>query len=100
MDCHQVIATEKPAIQPLREYWTNGEPIPWVRVNPQPEFVYFSHQVHILASINCETCHGNVAQMDVIRPVERMDMGWCLNCHLKQPEEKVSRLTDCVTCHK
>jgi hypothetical protein len=38
--------------------------------------------------------------MDVTRQVVKMDMGWCLNCHVNQPEEKIGRLTDCLACHK
>lgn len=100
MGCHTVIATDKPAIQEVTGYWERGEPIPWVRVNTQPDFVFFSHQSHLSASLNCETCHGDVGQMEVVHPVVKMDMGWCLDCHLKQPEEKVARLADCLTCHK
>ena len=100
MGCHTVIATDSAAIQELAGYWERREPIPWVRVNAQPDFVYFSHQPHIGAGLNCETCHGDVGQMSVARPVVKMDMGWCLDCHLKQPEEKVARLADCLACHK
>lgn len=100
MGCHTVIATDSPAIQEVAGYWERGEPIPWVRVNTQPDFVYFSHQPHLGASLNCETCHGEVGQMEVARPAVKMDMGWCLDCHLKQPEEKVARLADCLACHK
>jgi hypothetical protein len=100
LGCHDVIATDRPAIQQLAGYWERGEPIPWVRVNTQPEFVGYSHEPHLGAGINCETCHGDVSRMDVARPVVRMDMGWCLACHLEQPEEKVGRLADCLTCHK
>ena len=100
MGCHSVIATDSPAIQEVAGYWERAEPIPWVRVNTQPDFVYFSHQPHLGASLNCETCHGEVGQMDVAGPAVKMDMGWCLDCHLKQPEEKVARLADCLTCHK
>ena len=100
MGCHAVIATDRAAVQELAGYAERGESIPWRRVNVQPDFVYFSHQPHLGAGLNCETCHGNVAEMDAARPVNRMDMGWCLKCHLDQPEEKVSRLADCLTCHK
>ena len=100
MGCHSVIATDSLLIQEVSGYWERGEPIPWVRVNTQPDFVYFSHQPHLGAGLNCETCHGDVGQMEVARPVVKMDMGWCLDCHLKQPEEKVARLADCLTCHK
>lgn len=100
MGCHSVIATDSPLIQEVSGYWERGEPIPWARVNTQPDFVYFSHQPHMGAGLSCETCHGDVGQMTVVHPVVKMDMGWCLDCHLKQPEENVARLADCLTCHK
>ena len=100
MGCHAVIATDKPEIKKVTSYWERGEPIPWVRVNIQPDFVYFSHQPHLGAGLSCENCHGDVGNMTVDQPVVKMDMGWCLDCHLKQPEANIARLTDCLTCHK
>jgi hypothetical protein len=100
MGCHSIIATDSPAVQELTAYWERGEPLPWKRVDQQADFVYFSHQPHLGAGINCETCHGDVGSMDTTRPVVKMDMGWCLDCHLEQPEEKVARLADCIACHK
>ena len=100
MGCHAVIATDKPGIQEVAGYWERREPIPWVRVNAQPDFVFFSHQPHLGAGLNCETCHGEVGNMTVARPAVKMDMGWCLDCHLKQPDNKVARLADCLICHK
>lgn len=100
MGCHTIIAVDNPAVQALASYWERGEPIPWIRVSKQPEFVYFSHQAHLGAGQNCETCHGDVGQMAVTRAVVKMDMGWCLDCHSKQDEARVPRLEDCLTCHK
>ncbi|HKZ54530.1 MAG TPA: cytochrome c3 family protein [Anaerolineales bacterium] len=100
MGCHRVMAAEEPAIQELSGYWERGEPVPWLRVDKQPDFVYFSHQPHLGAGINCESCHGAVGEMEVVHPVLRMDMGWCLECHLEQAQENVARLTDCLACHK
>ena len=100
MGCHSMIKTDQQEVQQLSNYWEQGKPIPWVRVNLQPDFVYFSHEAHLLGGISCETCHGNVGRMQVAQPVVNMDMGWCLNCHLKQPQDKVTRLADCLTCHK
>lgn len=100
MGCHQFIVSDDPAVQELQDFWKRGEPISWLRVNNQPDFVYFSHQPHLGVGLNCENCHGNVGQMDKTRPAFIMDMGWCLNCHLDQSEEKVGRLTDCIACHK
>ena len=98
--CHTLISAEGEPIRELFGYWERGEPIPWVRVQQQPDFVFFSHRAHLGAGLNCEACHGDVGRMTVARPVVRMDMGWCLKCHLQQPQEKVARLADCLACHK
>jgi hypothetical protein len=90
MGCHAVIARDEPEIQEVAAYAAQGEGIPWVRVNVQPDFVFFSHEPHVTAGLNCENCHGEVSQMSVAHPVVRMDMGWCLKCHLDQPDEKVA----------
>lgn len=100
MGCHEVIEKDSQLVQQVADYYQNETPIPWVKVNSQPDFVYFSHQPHLGAGLNCETCHGDIGQMDVTRQTAKMDMGWCLDCHLKQPEQKVARLADCLACHK
>ena len=100
MGCHAIIATSSSNVQLLAGYWERGEPIPWNRLNKQPDFVYFSHRAHLGAGVNCETCHGDVGLMTETRPVGQMDMGWCLDCHFEQPEEQVARLADCLACHK
>lgn len=100
MGCHDVIATDNSVVQEVAGYWERNEPIPWVQVDKQHDFVYFSHQPHLGAGLNCETCHGDVGQMESLTRVVKMDMGWCLKCHLEQPEEKVALLADCLICHK
>ncbi len=99
MGCHKTIATTSPEIVKVANYYNSGQPIPWQRVNILPRFVYFSHEAHIVAGKqNCENCHGDVANMTVDVPVVRMNMGWCLRCHTKQPNGE--QLRDCVTCHQ
>lgn len=98
--CHRTIATTRRRIQTVLGYWERGEPIPWQPINKMADFVFFSHQPHLAAGVSCETCHGDVGKMNAARQVVNMDMGWCLNCHLKQPETAVARLTDCLACHK
>ena len=100
MGCHEVIQPESPEIEKVASYYESEQPIPWVKVNTQPDFIYFSHQPHLGAGLNCETCHGDVGQMEITQQFVKMDMGWCLNCHVNQPEEKVARLADCLACHK
>lgn len=98
--CHRVILSDRRQIQLVLGYWERGEPIPWQRVTDLPDHVFFSHQPHLQSGLSCETCHGSVAQMGVAQPAVYMDMGWCLDCHLQQPDQKVGRLADCLTCHK
>ena len=99
MGCHSVITVNNsPIIKQLADYWQRQQPIPWVRVNVLPRFVYFNHEVHVNAGQSCENCHGDVAHMTVDRPVVRMNMAWCLNCHEKQKD--APQLIDCVICHR
>jgi len=100
MGCHQTIAADREPVKTLTDYWQRQEPIHWQPVNTMPDFVFFSHQPHLGAGLGCEGCHGNVGQMDIARQPVNMDMGWCLDCHLKQPSEKAARLVDCLLCHK
>ena len=42
----------------------------------------------------CESCHGNVSQMEVVKVVDKSfgGMGWCMQCHLQvKGEEKRKR---------
>ncbi len=100
MGCHKIISTNLPVIQQVAGYYARSEPIPWVRVNRLPRFVYFSHEVHVgPGGFNCEGCHGDVGHMTVDVPVVKMNMGWCLSaCHEQQPNAE--QLRDCVVCHQ
>jgi hypothetical protein len=98
MGCHNVIATDNPEVQKLAGYWERQEPIPWVRVYRLPRFTFFTHEVHVTAGLNCENCHGDVANMVTTEAVVDMTMGWCLGCHEDQPN--ADELKDCVVCHR
>ncbi len=96
--CHRTINPNVAVIQQVNGYWARQEPIPWVRVNVLPRYVYFSHEVHVNAGKNCEDCHGDVGQMTVDVQVVRMNMGWCLSCHEQQPDAQ--QLIECDICHR
>ena len=100
MGCHKVVDPDNAEIKKVAAYWDQQQPIPWVRVNQLPRFVFFSHQVHLAGGVNCERCHGDVAHMTVAQPVVTMNMGWCLDCHEKQPEPRAEQLKECDTCHR
>jgi hypothetical protein len=80
-----------------------GTPIEWVRVHRVPDHVRFPHVRHVTSGVACRECHGAVEEMNVVRQVAPLSMGWCIDCHRrKQAERPVERagLTDCWTCHK
>ncbi len=85
MNCHTIVRPQSIALLPVRDSFSSGESIPWVKVHSLPDYVQFSHAVHLDAGVGCETCHGRVDQMDVVRLEEPLSMGWCLECH-REPE--------------
>jgi hypothetical protein len=100
--CHQDIAKTSPELDKLTAYVNGNESIAWVPVALLPDFVYYSHRPHIAAGLNCENCHAEVGKMTVAEP-QKMNMGWCLGCHrtrFKNDPAMLTKLTDCVTCHK
>ncbi len=113
MGCHTHVAegrTQGSAeeIAKLREYYANGESIPWIRIHNLPEHVQFKHFRHVQAGVDCQTCHGPVQEMNrvyltpdtVLRPssaylpAAKLEMGWCMDCHLNRGASD-----DCSVCH-
>lgn len=97
MNCHRVVRTESPWIQKLTQMHDNNQPVQWINVHVLPDFVYFNHQRHIQRGVTCDTCHGNIANMEKVEQVAPLTMGWCINCHRK-PENQAP--TNCNTCHR
>ncbi|MFM7232496.1 MAG: cytochrome c3 family protein [bacterium] len=100
MGCHTVVATDKPEIVKLTDYWTRGEQVPWVKVHKVPDHVRFNHKRHVRAGIECQTCHGPVETMDRVYQYSSLKMGWCVTCHrqnLDNPTHPASM--DCLVCH-
>jgi hypothetical protein len=81
MGCHNVVRPESPALAPIRESFTTGESVEWVRVHKLPDHVFFDHSVHVAVGVGCASCHGRIDQMEVVRVDQPLSMGWCLDCH-------------------
>jgi hypothetical protein len=81
MNCHKLVKPESENLALVRESFKTGTPIEWVRVHNLPGYAYFDHSIHINAGVGCISCHGNVAQMEVVQLAKPLSMGWCLNCH-------------------
>ena len=59
-----------------------NKPIEWVRIHNLPDHVYFNHAQHVDAgNVACETCHGDISSMEVVKQHAPLSMGWCINCH-------------------
>jgi len=85
MNCHNQIKTESLRLLPVRSSWATGDPVRWVNVHQLPDYARFSHAVHLKNGVGCETCHGRIDEMAVVRLAEPLSMGWCLECH-REPE--------------
>ncbi len=81
MNCHTTILATSPLLTAVVESWKTGVPIHWERVHKLPDYAYFNHAAHLRAGVGCSSCHGNPRQMDVVRQVQPLSMGWCLACH-------------------
>lgn len=58
------------------------KPVEWVRIHNLPDHVYFNHAQHVNAgNVECQTCHGNIQEMEVVAQHAPLSMGWCINCH-------------------
>ena len=68
---------------PAKQAYTGKEkPVKWVRIHNLPDFVYFNHSQHVsVAGLECQTCHGPVETMEVMKQHSPLTMGWCVNCH-------------------
>jgi hypothetical protein len=106
MGCHKVTKTDSPAIRRLTAVYDSGEILAWKRVHSLPSHVFFDHRPHVLAGVACQTCHGPVQEMPVLRQLMSLRMGNCLACH-RNPRPALpagSPITrapeNCNACHR
>jgi cytochrome c2 len=97
MNCHKVIdqtANEGSKEEIAKIYFAVGwdpakrvytgetHPVVWNKVHVLPDFVFFSHQQHIVVGqLQCENCHGDVKKMVTVEQQRPLTMGWCVDCH-------------------
>lgn len=61
---------------------SKAKPIPWTKIHNLPDHVYFNHSQHIkTGKVQCQTCHGEITNMDEVYQFSELSMGWCINCH-------------------
>ena len=94
LNCHQTIQKDRPSIQKLVAFQKKNKPVPWVRIYKLPDFVFFSHQKHADAKVECETCHGSVRTRHILWQEKDISMNACVDCHKAR-----SASIDCNLCH-
>jgi hypothetical protein len=96
MNCHSQIFSTAPILEPVRASFRNDTPLTWTRVHDLPDFVYFNHSIHVKKGVGCETCHGRVDEMPLMRQESPLTMEWCLSCH-RAPENFVRPRNEVTT---
>ncbi|MDN3205685.1 c-type cytochrome [Algoriphagus sediminis] len=88
MNCHTHIQNVggqdgmSPEIAKIYAAVENDQPIEWVRVHNLPDLAYFNHSQHVkVGGIECQTCHGEIQEMEVVGQHSSLTMGWCIDCH-------------------
>ncbi|HEU4717415.1 MAG TPA: c-type cytochrome [Bacteroidia bacterium] len=101
MNCHRVISeTKNPGSKEeiakiyfavgwnpdSAKYCNPQHPVEWNKVHVLPDFVFFSHQQHVVVGqLACDNCHGDVKSMTTVEQQRPLTMGWCVNCHRETP---------------
>jgi len=99
--CHKGAQTESlagfPAFTQCRTCHVDAQErkIPSRLVYEVPDFVFFSHAKHANARVECRTCHGEVAQQEIIQAEQPIRMKWCVDCH-----KTAKAAVTCNTCHE
>jgi hypothetical protein len=81
MTCHSQIWKDAQMLAPVRASFSTGTPLRWNRVHDLPDYVYFSHRIHVAKGVACEECHGRVDRMPLTRAIRPWEMRDCLECH-------------------
>lgn len=65
-----------------KKYTSEAKPLEWVRIHNLPDHVYFNHSQHVkVGKVQCQTCHGEIQEMNEVYQFSSLSMGWCVNCH-------------------
>ena len=95
MGCHVAVKKDSPAIQKLAAWARSKTPAPWVKIYSVPEYVWFSHDVHVKGvKLECAACHGPVAEREALYKEKPTNMFSCMACHSQRGASN-----GCDVCH-
>ncbi len=94
MGCHTIMGPQRPAlegrpartseeIKKLQDFAAKKQAIPWIRIHKLPEYVHFPHMRHVNVGVTCQACHGQIQRMERVAQFASLNMGWCVNCHVR-----------------
>ena len=119
--CHgpqeqKLVKPESEEVNKMRNFWANGEPIPWVKIHDIPDFVRFPHKEHINANSN-RFIEGAGSGCDAENTPRSLECKLalfrtggderCLSCHgdlrqmdvVKQVDDNFGKMGWCMECH-
>ena len=94
INCHAQIWTNAQLLEPVRQSWATGQSLPWIKVHDLPDFVYFSHEIHVHKGIGCASCHGRVDQMPLMYAREQLADGVVFELPSQSGEESAAHRRD------
>lgn len=122
MTCHKALGGDKEGVQQLRQYYSAGQPIDWIRVHRVPDHVRFVHEAHIrffsgeknvvnrITNSSTQITIENALKIDPnVREGGTISVAAsqvCSTCHgdvASMPKVKQIRplkMADCVNCHR
>lgn len=96
--CHAEAVTESAEEARLLQLIAEDPDTTFSKLFRMPDHVYYSHRRHVtVAGIECESCHGDIAQTTAPppTPLMRITMDGCIECHIERGAK-----TDCTYCHR
>ncbi len=96
LECHEEPMTDSSEEAKIQEYAKDQKEIPWKKISRTPDHVFFTHQRHVGAMIQCETCHGEIGETTSppSKPLKTLSMSECIDCHREYGADN-----DCLACH-
>ncbi len=79
--CRRSISAESPLTQKLAQLESDHQPLARTRVYELPGFVFFGHQQHLDAQVDCAACHGPVKDQNSLWQDEGISMLACVDRH-------------------
>ncbi|HPG28867.1 MAG TPA: cytochrome c3 family protein [Myxococcota bacterium] len=96
--CHDVMLGDSAEEARVVAHVEENREIPWNPLDRSDPSVFFSHARHVkIAAIECETCHGAMAEAQSPPPAAlvRLSMEDCIGCHRARNVRD-----DCNACHR